>query len=108
MDNKAQLNRGFGLTASLALVVGTIIGSGIFFKQGSVLASAGSTTSALIAWAAGGILTLASGMSVAEIGSQMAKTGGLYIYIEKIYGKVWGYLAGWMQVIFYGPAMMGS
>lgn len=107
-NNEQKLNRGFGLTASLALVVGTIIGSGIFFKQGSVLESAGSTNAAMLAWIAGGLLTLASGISVAEIGSQMDKTGGIYIYIEKIYGKVWGFLAGWMQVVFYGPAMMGS
>lgn len=107
-NNEQKLNRGFGLTASLALVVGTIIGSGIFFKQGSVLESAGSTNAAMLAWIAGGLLTLASGISVAEIGSQMDKTGGIYTYIEKIYGKVWGFLAGWMQVVFYGPAMMGS
>ncbi|KGB49697.1 serine/threonine protein kinase [Leuconostoc mesenteroides P45] len=107
-NNEQKLNRGFGLTASLALVVGTIIGSGIFFKQGSVLESAGSTNAAMLAWIAGGLLTLASGISVAEIGSQMDKTGGMYIYIEKIYGTVWGFLAGWMQVVFYGPAMMGS
>ncbi|GMA70118.1 serine/threonine exchanger SteT [Leuconostoc litchii] len=62
----------------------------------------------MMAWIAGGILTLASGISVAEIGSQMDQTGGIYIYIEKIYGKIWGFLAGWMQVIFYGPAMMSS
>mgnify|MGYP003365664376 CR=1 FL=1 len=79
-NNEQKLNRGFGLTASLALVVGTIIGSGIFFKQGSVLESAGSTNAAMLAWIAGGLLTLASGISVAEIGSQMDKTGGIYIY----------------------------
>lgn len=105
---KQQLHRGFGLWASLSLVIGTIIGSGIFFKQGSVLQVAGNTTTAMWAWFAGGILTLASGMSVAEVGSQMAKTGGIYHYIEQLYGRTLGYLAGWMQVVFYGPAMMGA
>ncbi|CAK8054640.1 APC family permease [Eupransor demetentiae] len=107
-NHESELNRGFGIWSSLALVVGTIIGSGLFFKQGSVLATAGNTTVALWAWIAGGILTLTSGMSVAEVGSQMPKTGGIYYYIEKLYGRTAGYLAGWMQVIFYGPAMMGA
>lgn len=105
---KEELNRGFGLWSSLALVIGTIIGSGIFFKQGSVLQTAGSTSSALLAWLAGGVLTLTAGMTVAEVGSQMAETGGIYIYLTKLYGKTVGYLAGWMQVIFYGPAMLGA
>lgn len=105
---KEELNRGFGLWSSLALVIGTIIGSGIFFKQGSVLQTAGSTSSALLAWLAGGILTLTAGMTVAEVGSQMTETGGIYIYLTKLYGKTIGYLAGWMQVVFYGPAMMGA
>lgn len=105
---KEELNRGFGLWSSLALVIGTIIGSGIFFKQGAVLQTAGSTSSALLAWLAGGILTLTAGMTVAEVGSQMTETGGLYLYLTKLYGKTIGFLSGWMQVVFYGPAMMGA
>ncbi|MDF7627388.1 APC family permease [Lactobacillaceae bacterium L1_55_11] len=108
MESKENLNRGFGFWASLALVAGTIIGSGIFFKQGSVLQAAGNTTAGMLAWLAGGVLTLTSGISVAEVGSQMPRTGGIYYYIEKLYGKTLGYLAGWMQVVFYGPAMMGA
>ena len=107
-SNEKKLHRGFGLWASLALVIGTVIGSGIFFKQGSVLSSAGGTTAGLLAWLVGGILTLASGLSIAELGSQMTKTGGIFQYIGHIYGKTWGFLTGWMQVIFYGPAMMGA
>ncbi|GAP02980.1 amino acid transporter [Fructobacillus pseudoficulneus] len=108
MAEEDKLNRGFGLWSSLSLVIGTIIGSGIFFKQGSVLQTAGDTNTALWAWLAGGILTLTAGMTVAEVGSQMAETGGIYSYLTHLYGKTVGYLAGWMQVIFYGPAMMGA
>ncbi|MBS9338919.1 APC family permease [Fructobacillus sp. M2-14] len=108
MMEKEELNRGFGLWSSLALVIGTIIGSGIFFKQGAVLQTAGSTSSALLAWLAGGLLTLTAGMTVAEVGSQMTETGGIYLYLTKLYGETVGFLAGWMQVIFYGPAMMGA
>ncbi|WP_367341960.1 APC family permease [Limosilactobacillus sp.] len=111
MDKQQQdheLKRSLGLGSALSIVVGTLIGSGIFFKQGSVLDSAGSSTMALLAWILGGIITLAGGLTVAEIGAQMPYTGGLYVYIENIYGRLMGFMAGWMQVIVYGPAIIAS
>lgn len=108
IENEQQLKRNFGFFGTLSLVIGTVIGSGIFFKQGRVLQEAGSTSMALLAWFVGGIVTLASAMSVAELGSEMPQTGGIYIYISKIFGKFWGFLAGWMQISFYGPALIAS
>ena len=105
---KEEMKRALGLGSALSIVVGTIIGSGIFFKQGSVLDSAGNSTMAILAWVVGGILTLTAGLTIAEIGAQMPYTGGLYVYIEELYGRVWGFLAGWMQVIVYGPAIIAS
>lgn len=105
---KEEMKRSLGLGSALSIVVGTIIGSGIFFKQGSVLDSAGNSTMAILAWVVGGILTLTAGLTIAEIGAQMPYTGGLYVYIEDLYGRLWGFLAGWMQVIVYGPAIIAS
>ena len=103
-----ELKRSLGFWSAISIVVGTIIGSGIFFKQGSVLDSAGTSTLAIAAWVFGGIITLTGGLTVAEIGAQMPYTGGLYVYIENIYGRLLGFLAGWMQVIVYGPAIIAS
>lgn len=103
-----NLKRSLGFTPALSIVIGTIIGSGIFFKQASVLDSAGSSALAILAWILGGITTLTSGLTIAEIGAQMPYTGGLYIYIENIYGRMAGFLAGWMQIIIYGPAIIAS
>lgn len=103
-----NLKRSLGFTSALSIVIGTIIGSGIFFKQASVLDSAGSSALAILAWILGGITTLTSGLTIAEIGAQMPYTGGLYIYIENIYGRMAGFLAGWMQIIIYGPAIIAS
>lgn len=103
-----ELKRSLGLWSALSIVIGTIIGSGIFFKQGAVLDSAGSSTMAIFAWIFGGVITLTAGLTIAEIGSQMPYTGGLYVYIENLYGRIWGFLAGWMQVIVYGPAIIAS
>ncbi len=108
IENEKQLKRNFGFFGTLSLVIGTVIGSGIFFKQGRVLQEAGSAKMALLAWVVGGVLTLSSAMSVAELGSEMPQTGGIYIYISKIFGKFWGFLAGWMQISFYGPALIAS
>lgn len=107
-SDQSTLKRSLGLTSALSIVVGTIIGSGIFFKQGSVLDSAGSSTMAIIAWIFGGIITLTAGLTIAEIGAQMPDTGGLYVYIENIYGRILGFLSGWMQIIVYGPAIIAS
>ena len=105
---QTELKRSLGFGSALSIVIGTIIGSGIFFKQGSVLDSAGSSTMAILAWVLGGIITLTAGLTIAEIGSQMPYTGGLYVYIENLYGRIWGFLAGWMQIIVYGPAIIAS
>lgn len=107
-NEPVELRRGLGLWSALALVIGTIIGSGIFFKQAAVLDYARSSNLALLAWLLGGVITLASGMTIAEIGAQMPHTGGLYVYMERLYGKIWGFLSGWMQIIIYGPAMIAS
>lgn len=103
-----ELRRSLGLGSAISIVIGTIIGSGIFFKQASILDSAGSSTMAIAAWIFGGVITLTAGLTIAEIGAQMPYTGGLYVYVENLYGRICGFLAGWMQVIVYGPAIIAS
>ncbi len=103
-----ELKRSLGFGSAISIVIGTIIGSGIFFKQASILDSAGSSSMAIAAWIFGGVITLAAGLTIAEIGAQMPYTGGLYVYVENLYGRICGFLAGWMQVIVYGPAIIAS
>lgn len=103
-----ELRRSLGFGSAISIVIGTIIGSGIFFKQASILDSAGSSTMAIAAWVFGGVITLTAGLTIAEIGAQMPYTGGLYVYVENLYGRICGFLAGWMQVIVYGPAIIAS
>ncbi|MDA7026166.1 amino acid permease [Bacillus sp. CLL-7-23] len=102
------LKKEIGLFFALSLVIGTIIGSGVFMKPGSVLVYSGNAQIALFAWLLGGILTLAGGLTIAELGTQIPKTGGLYTYLEEIYGEFWGFLCGWVQIIIYGPAIIGA
>jgi APA family basic amino acid/polyamine antiporter len=93
---------------AMALVVGMIIGSGIFLKPGIVLKDAGTPLMSVLAWAAGGIITLASALSVAEIASAIPKSGGLYLYLEKLYGKPAGFLLGWVQTAISYPASVAA
>ncbi|RAK15459.1 serine/threonine exchange transporter (LAT family) [Anoxybacillus vitaminiphilus] len=106
--NKADLQKNIGFIVATSLVIGTVIGSGIFMKPGSVIALAGDSTMALWAWVIGGIITLASGLTIAEVSVKIPKTGGLYAYLEEVYGKFWGFLCGWVQTIIYGPAVIGA
>lgn len=108
MKQQNHLKRSLGFFSAISIVIGTIIGSGIFFKQASVLQSAHNSTLAISAWIFGGVITLTAGLTIAEIGAQMPYTGGLYVYIEKLYGRILGFLAGWMQVIVYGPAIIAA
>ena len=93
---------------AMAIVVGMIIGSGIFLKPGIVLASAGSPWMSILAWVAGGIITLASALSVAEIAATIPKAGGLYAYLEDLYGEVVGFLLGWVQAVISYPASVAA
>jgi basic amino acid/polyamine antiporter, APA family len=103
-----QLKKNIGFVVATSLVIGTVIGSGIFMKPGAVIASAGDSTMALWAWVIGGIITLASGLTIAEVSVKIPKTGGLYAYLEEVYGKFWGFLCGWVQTLIYGPAVIGA
>ncbi|WP_346890469.1 amino acid permease [Clostridium sp. UBA1056] len=89
---------------AIAIVVGMIIGSGIFLKPGIIFNDAGSPIMGILAWIAGGIITLASALTIAEVASAIPKTGGLYVYLEELYGEVWGFLLGWVQTVISYPA----
>ncbi|MDR0898896.1 MAG: APC family permease [Lactobacillaceae bacterium] len=108
METENKLNRTFGFWSAISMVIGTVIGSGIFFKQGRVLAEAGSSTNAILAWIVSGFIALAGALTISELASRVPKTGGLYTYIEAPFGRAIAFLAGWMQVIFYGPAMIAA
>lgn len=89
---------------AIAIVIGMIIGSGIFLKPSIVFHNAGSPILGLLAWALGGVITMASALTVAEIAAAIPKTGGLYVYLEELYGEAWGFLLGWVQTVISFPA----
>ncbi|MBC7386883.1 MAG: amino acid permease [Cryobacterium sp.] len=93
---------------AVSLVIGCAIGSGVFVKPGRVLAAAGDANHALLAWVLGGLLSLAGGLTVAEIAFRIPKTGGVYTYMEELYGKKLAFVNGWVQAVIYGPGLMSA
>lgn len=89
--------RALGLWAAVAIVVGTMVGTGIFLKP-SEMASVGRSVSVVYAaWIVGGLLSLFGALSFAELGAALPEAGGQYAYLRKGLGPVWGFLFGWMH-----------
>jgi basic amino acid/polyamine antiporter, APA family len=105
---KTETRKSLSVWTALSIVIGCVIGSGVFVKPGKVLVATQSSSQAILAWVLGGLLTLAGGLTIAEIAFRIPKTGGLYVYMEELFGKVWGFVSGWVQAIIYGPALMSA
>jgi len=91
------LRRVLGPWSAAAIVVGTIIGSGIFLVPKSMVASVGSVPMVFLVWIAGGLLSLCGALCYAELSAAMPKAGGEYVYLRESYGPLWGFLCGWTQ-----------
>lgn len=102
------LKKEIGLIEAITVVVGVVIGSGIFFKASSVFRNAGTPMMGIMAWVVGGIITVASALTVAEVAAAIPKTGGIFVYIKELYGKKWAFLFGWMQTIIYVPGVAAA
>lgn len=99
-----ELKKTLGFSTAISTVIGVVIGSGVFFKPQAVYsATNGAPGLGIIAWIIGGLLTIAGGLTAAEISASIPKTGGMMVYIEEIYGKRLGFLAGWMQTVLFFP-----
>ena len=103
------LQKNIGFLAVFSTVVGVVIGSGVFFKpQAIYTATNGGPGLGIIAWILGGLITIAGGLTAAEISAAIPKTGGMMIYIEEIYGKKLGFLTGWMQTVLFFPGTIAA
>ena len=108
MAQPHQLVRALSLTDASALVVGTVIGSGVFLKAAPMAQAVGSPMWVLIAWVAAGLLSLAGALTYAELSSMMPEAGGEYVYLRKSYGETSAFLFGWQRFIVAGSASIAS
>jgi APA family basic amino acid/polyamine antiporter len=98
------LVRALGPWSTAAIVVGTMIGTGIFLKPSEMAAEGQSVAVVLGAWIVGGLLSLFGALSYAELGASIPEAGGEYAYLRRGFGPVWGFLFGWMHSIVGRPA----
>ena len=106
MENK--LTRKYGLITAICMVVGTVIGSGIFFRNEQILASIGNQMwIGVAAWVVGGFITLTAAYVFATLASRHEKVGGIVDYSEAILGKTYGYVFGWFMATIFYPTMTG-
>jgi basic amino acid/polyamine antiporter, APA family len=107
-EEKNQLIRGLTLTDTTALVIGTVIGTGVFLKAAPMAQGVGTPTLVMVAWVAAGLLTLAGALTYAELGAMLPHAGGEYVYLRHSYGDASAFLFGWQRFIVAGSASIAA
>jgi APA family basic amino acid/polyamine antiporter len=98
-----ELIRGLTLIAAISVVVGNVIGTGVFLKARVMTCNVGTPKMVLFVYVIAGLLSLAGALSYAELAAMMPKAGGEYVFMREAYGRPWGFLFGWMS-FFIGKA----
>ena len=94
-----NLTRGLGLTDATMLVIGSMIGSGIFIVSAESARLVGSPGWLLVAWALAGVMTLSGALCCAELAAMMPKAGGQYVFLREAYGPATAFLFGWSLLL---------
>ncbi len=94
-----SLPREIGLGGSVVIVIGTIIGSGIFLVPHDVARQVGNVRDLYLVWIVGGVLALAGALSLAELGAAIPEAGGVYVYLREAYGRLAAFLFGWASLL---------
>ena len=92
------LVRALGLGDSVALIMGIMIGSGIFLMAGSIAMQLESLPMVMAVWAFGGLLSLCGAVALSELGAALPAAGGLYVYLARAYGPATGFVYGWSAI----------
>ena len=103
-----KLLRTFGLWSSVSIVIGGIIGSGIFMKPALMASELGSPLLLIGVWIAAGILTLFGALTNAEVAAMIPETGGQYVFFQKMYGDFIAFLYGWAAFAVFNTAGVAS
>ncbi len=90
-----ELVKGLGLTSATTLVMGSMIGSGIFIVSAEIGREVGSPGLLIMAWVITGFMTIVGALSYGELAAMMPKAGGQYVYLREALGPLWGFLYGW-------------
>ena len=103
-----ELRRTLSQRDLIFIVVGTVIGSGIFLTPGAVVRNSGSGGMALLVWAIGGVLSLLGALTFAELGASRPASGGLYVYLRDAFGPLLAFLFGWTMFLVIGAGSLAT
>ena len=103
-----HLIRGLGLRSAAAIVIGDMIGTGVFLVSSDMARAVGSISLVFAAWIIGGLIVLFGAFCYAELGAAFPKAGGNYVYLNRGLGPLWGFLFGWMSSFLDRPVAMAT
>ena len=109
MAEKRKLKKELGVFSATSVVVGCVIGAGVFFKPYAIYqATGGAPGMGMLAWIVGGLASIFAALTFAEVAVLIPKTGGMVAYLGEVFGERIGFLAGWMQVVIFYPAFLAG
>lgn len=109
MENNTKMKKDLGVSAAMSIVVGCVIGAGVFFKPYAIYqATGGAPGMGMLAWIFGGLASLLGALTFAEVAVMIPKTGGMVAYLGDVFDEKIGFLAGWMQVVIFYPAFLAG
>ncbi|HVF57195.1 MAG TPA: amino acid permease [Pyrinomonadaceae bacterium] len=92
------LFRGLTLIAAISIIIGNVIGTGVFLKARVMTCNVGTPGMVITVWVVAGLLSLAGALTYAELAAMMPRAGGEYVFVREAYGSATSFLYGWMQV----------
>src|SRR5271170_7955710 len=106
--SRPELARDLGVSHASAVVVGTIIGSGIFLVPSEMMQAVGSAKLVYLAWVVGGALSFFGALTYAELGAMKPQAGGEYVYVRDGYGPLAGFLYAWTWFVIAKPVSVAT
>ncbi|GAA47979.1 Y+L amino acid transporter 2 [Clonorchis sinensis] len=103
LEEGVRLNKSIGLLSSVTIIVGSVIGSGIFVSPQGILAMTNSFGASIIVWIACGLFSLMGAYCYAELGTMMPRSGADYSYVYEAFGPFFGFIRLWIEVIVARP-----
>ena len=98
-SERQTLIRGLGLIAAISIIIGNVIGTGVFLKARVMTCNVGTPAWVIAAWVAAGLLALAGALTYAELTAMKPEAAGPVVFIRDAYGRLWAFLNGWMQIV---------
>src|SRR3954447_3760230 len=105
---KSSLLRDLGAAQAISIVVGVVIGSGIFLVPAEMMQAAGSARLVYLAWIVGGVFSFFGAVTYAQLGAMKPQSGGEYVYIRDAFGPLAGFLVGWTWMLVIKPSSLAA